>query len=75
MEVKRTVWFLGSQEMNLTSKLHRDLGALITLALGPYEAPFTNASVVVGIEIVTSATIKCLAWKFLSLSMSGGVTS
>ena len=50
MEVRRTVWFLSSQEMNLTSKLHRDLGALITLALGPYEAPFTKASVVVGIE-------------------------
>jgi len=40
-----------------------------------YEAPFTNASVVVGMETVTSPVITRRAWKFLSLDRSGEVTS
>ena len=41
----------------------------------PYGALFTNASVVVGMETVTSPPITRLAWKFLSLKMTAGVTS
>lgn len=40
-----------------------------------YEVPFTKASVVVGIETVTSPVITRRAWKFLSLDRSGEVTS
>jgi hypothetical protein len=40
-----------------------------------YEAPFTNASVVVGMETVTLPGIARLAWKFLSLDITVGVTS
>jgi hypothetical protein len=40
-----------------------------------YEVPFTNASVLLGMETVTSAAIERFLWKFLSLSKSGAVTS